>query len=101
MTGKYRRDAPLPDSARAQRIQERYFDARNFELLDKMEEIGQAHEQGILQVALAWLLTQPLITAPIVGANSVDQLRDSLRAAGFRLNDAEMEALNTLSAWRE
>ncbi len=101
MTGKYRRDASLPDSARAQRIRERYFSPRNFELLDKMEEIGRAHGQGILQVALAWLLTQPLITAPIVGANTVEQLRDSLQAVGFRLSDAEMETLDALSDWRE
>jgi aryl-alcohol dehydrogenase-like predicted oxidoreductase len=51
------------------------------------------------QTALAWLLTQPVITAPIVGANSVEQLAESLGAAGVRLGAEEMDALNTVSAW--
>ncbi len=101
LTGKYRRDAPLLDSVRAEGVQKRYFSDRNFDLLDAMEEIGRAHEQGVLQVALAWLLSKPLITAPIVGANSVEQLQGSLKAVGFRLNEPEMDRLNELSAWEQ
>jgi aryl-alcohol dehydrogenase-like predicted oxidoreductase len=40
-------------------------------------------------------------TAPIVGANSIEQLQDSLTAAGFRLSDEEMDALNELSDWEK
>jgi aryl-alcohol dehydrogenase-like predicted oxidoreductase len=65
-----------------------------------MAEIGQTHGQGIAQVALAWLLSNPLVTAPIIGANSVEQLQDSLAAIGFRLSEAEVEVLNELSDWR-
>jgi aryl-alcohol dehydrogenase-like predicted oxidoreductase len=101
LTGKYRRDKALPDSARAQRIQHRYFGERNFRLLDKMEEIGEQHGKGILQVALAWLLTNPLVTAPILGANSVVQVKANLAAIGFRLSAEEMQALDVLSDWRE
>jgi aryl-alcohol dehydrogenase-like predicted oxidoreductase len=101
LTGKYRRDEPLPDSARAKRIRERHFSERKFALLDRMEEIGREHGQGILQVALAWLLSNPLVTAPIVGANNVEQLESSLATVGFRLSDEEMRALDDLSAWQE
>ncbi len=100
MTGKYRPDEPLSASARAERIQQRYFNQRNFALLDKMAEIGRAHGKGVPQVALAWLLTNRLVTAPIVGANSVEQLQSSLDAVGFRLDSDEMEALDALSDWR-
>jgi aryl-alcohol dehydrogenase-like predicted oxidoreductase len=100
LTGQYRQDGPLPEGARAGRIRERYLSERNFALLDKMEEIGQAHGQGIPQVALAWLLTNPLVTAPIVGANSTERLQASLAAAGFRLSEPEMRMLNELSDWR-
>ena len=101
LTGKYHPDTPLPESARAKRIQKRYFCQENFVLLAKMEEIGRAHNLGIPQVALAWLLSNPLVTAPIVGANSVEQIQASLAAAGFRLSNAEMQVLNELSAWQE
>jgi aryl-alcohol dehydrogenase-like predicted oxidoreductase len=100
LTGKYRRNQALPKSTRAERIQERYFTNRHFKLLDEMARIGQTHGQGMAPVALAWLLANPAITAPIIGANSVEQLQDSLAAVGFRLADDEMDALNMLSEWR-
>ena len=100
LTGKYRPDKPLPDSARAERIKQRYFTDRNFKLLDKMEEIGKNHGKTIAQVALAWLLTKPYITAPIIGANTVEQLQENLGAVGFRLSDEEMQILDELSDWR-
>jgi aryl-alcohol dehydrogenase-like predicted oxidoreductase len=81
-------------------VQTRYFSDRNFDLLDKVAEIGQAHGKGVLQVALAWLLTNPLVTAPIIGANSVVQLEGGLDAVGFRLSDDEMKVLDELSRWR-
>jgi aryl-alcohol dehydrogenase-like predicted oxidoreductase len=100
LTGKYRRGEPPPESARAEGVERRYYNERNFDLLDKMEEIGRAHDKGVLQVALAWLLTNPLVTAPIIGANNVEQLGASLEAVGFRLSEEELGALNELSDWK-
>jgi aryl-alcohol dehydrogenase-like predicted oxidoreductase len=101
LTGKYRRGEPMPASARADSIRRRYYSDRNFDVLELMEEIGRAHEQGMPQVALAWLLGQPLVTAPIVGANTVEQLRASLGAVEFRLSAEELVRLNEASEWKE
>ncbi len=101
LTGKYRRGEALPDSARAERIEKRYFSEANFDLLDKLEEIGQAHGRDIPQVALAWLLANPLVTAPIVGANSAAQLQASLGAVDLCLSAEEKQALDELSAWED
>jgi aryl-alcohol dehydrogenase-like predicted oxidoreductase len=101
LTGKYQQRRQLPESARAQGIHERLFMARNFELLAAMEGIAQARGRDVQEVALAWLLGNPLVAAPIVGANSVEQLQGSLSAVGFRLSEAEMETLYDLSSWRE
>ena len=101
LTGKYRPGGEPPDSVRAGRVRSRYFQERNFRLLESMEEIGRRYERGALQVALAWLLGQPAVTAPIVGANNVEQLQGSLSAAGLRLDEEEMDELDVLSAWSE
>lgn len=99
LTGKYRRGAPAPDSARASGIQRRYLNDKGFAILEALEKLGTARGKSIAQMALAWQLSQPVITAPIIGANSVEQLGDSLGAAGLRLTEEEIKALDAVSAW--
>jgi aryl-alcohol dehydrogenase-like predicted oxidoreductase len=99
LTGKYRRDAPVPASARASSVQRRYLNDRGFTILEALEKLGQARGKSIPQMALAWLLSQPGISSPIIGANSVEQLDDSLGAVGLRLTEGEMKALDVVSAW--
>ena len=101
LTGTYQQRRQLPESARAHRIRELHFKARNFKLLTMMEDMARERARGVQEVALAWLLGNPLFTAPIVGANSVEQLQGSLSAVGFRLGEAEMETLDDLTNWRE
>jgi aryl-alcohol dehydrogenase-like predicted oxidoreductase len=98
LTGKYRRGQPLPESKRTGSVQQLLTD-RNFDLLDKLEELGRARGRTAGQMALAWLLTQDLVAAPIIGANTPEQLADSLGAAGLKLSADEMRALNDLTAW--
>lgn len=98
LTGKYRREA-APASARAESIQRRYYNDRGFAILDALDQVAAARGLTVAQVALAWLLTQPVIAAPIIGANSTAQLDESLGAAGVRLSPEEMDKLNTVSAW--
>ncbi len=103
LTGKYRGMKGVPENTRGsgnQRMQG-YFTERNFALIDLLEQIGQGHGKTIAQTALAWLLSNPLITAPIVGARDAAQVRESLGAAGFRLSGEEMERLDRASQWRE
>jgi aryl-alcohol dehydrogenase-like predicted oxidoreductase len=98
LTGKYQRNS-APVSARADGIQKRYGNERGYAIVDRLTTVAQSRGLTPSQAALAWLLTQPVITAPIVGANSVEQLRESLGAAGVRLSEEEMAALNEVSAW--
>lgn len=100
LTGKYRKDQPLPDSARVGGVR-RYLTERNWTLLDAMDGIARTHGKAMSQVALAWQLMQPVITAPIIGANSVEQLNDSLGAVGFQLTGDEVKQLNELSSWAD
>jgi aryl-alcohol dehydrogenase-like predicted oxidoreductase len=99
MTGKYRRDQ-TPESARLGGVR-RYFNDRNWDLLDRIETLGRERGKSISQVALAWQLTDPLITCPIIGPRSLEQLQDNLGAAGFRLSPEEKQALDEASDWKE
>lgn len=97
LTGKYRQGQPEPESARAGGAK-RYFNERNFALLDKMEALGQQKGgKSISQIALAWMLSNPVITSPIIGPRSLDQLKDNLGAAGLRLTEEEKATLDEIS----
>ncbi len=101
LTGKYRKGQPIPPGSRGEnnpRIRKYAESERGQNTLGKLEEIGHSHNKSILQTALAWLLSNPVITAPIIGASNVEQLNESLGAAGYRLGDAEIAALNEASA---
>jgi aryl-alcohol dehydrogenase-like predicted oxidoreductase len=98
LTGKYRRNGPKVQSARAGEMNS-YANDKGWALIDALEEIGKSHGKTIAQTALAWMLTNPIDTSPIIGANNVEHLNDSLGAAGYRLNAEEIKRLNELTAW--
>ena len=99
LTGKYHRNL-LPNSARAAGAK-RYFTESNWILLDQMEKLAREKGATVSQVALAWLLANPLITSPIIGANSPEQLKDNLGALDVRLTPEEKSALDQATAWKE
>ena len=80
LTGKYRPAQPLPKSQRANRVRE-YMTDDGFDVVETLETIAKAHTTTIPAVALAWSLTRPALTAPIIGANSPDQLAALLPAS--------------------
>ena len=100
LTGKYRR-GQTPESAR-KRSAQRYFSDSNWALLEIMEKLGQERDGATLsQIALAWLLSNPLITSPIIGPRSIEQLVDNLGAAGMRLDTNEQKMLDQATQWKD
>ena len=99
LTGKYRREKQA-ESARAGGARE-FFNERNFSLLDTLEKLGQGKGgRTISQIALAWLLTNPVITSPIIGPRTLEQLKDNLGAAGLRLTEVEKSSLDQATTWQ-
>jgi aryl-alcohol dehydrogenase-like predicted oxidoreductase len=97
LTGKYKEKAPEVESQRAKGVQ-RFFSKRNWTLLEKMEHIGlEQNGKSISQIALAWLLSDPLISSPIIGPRTMEQLQDNLGAAGLRLTPDEKQILDDAS----
>ena len=98
LTGKYRRDHAT-ESARADSVRNRYMNDKGFAVLDALEAVAAAREISVLQVSLAWLLNLDYVTAPIIGANTVEQLAESLAACDVTLSAEEMARLREVSAW--
>ena len=99
LTGKYRRDTPLPESARANGVRQRYMNERGFAAVDKLEEVGLGHEATIAQTAIAWVLANPAVTSAIIGANTIAQLEDTTKGAAVKLSAAEKAMLDEVTAW--
>jgi aryl-alcohol dehydrogenase-like predicted oxidoreductase len=100
LTGKYRaHTASTVKSDRATHVTRNYCNDKGFAVIDALEEIGKVHGKTIGQTALAWMLTNPVMTSPIIGANTVPQLKDSLGAVGYRLSPEEVKRLNDLTAY--
>jgi aryl-alcohol dehydrogenase-like predicted oxidoreductase len=98
LTGKYRRETPAPSTARLKFLGQ-YFNERGWQLIDVLDEVAHAHEASIAAVALAWILAQPGITAPIAGANSLQHTMSWLPAGRLTLDASEVERLTRASWW--
>jgi aryl-alcohol dehydrogenase-like predicted oxidoreductase len=100
LTGKYEREK-VPESARAEGAKRKYFNEKGWRILDAVRTVANEVGAPPAAVALAWLLSQPVITSPIIGANSVEQLEESLAVVDLVLDEAQLEKLNEASKWEE
>jgi len=97
LTGKYRSlEEAVKHPGRGGRLK-RYADARGFRILDAMGEVAARHGATHAQVALAWLIAQPLITAPIASATSLAQLQEIMKAPQVALSKDDLAALDRAS----
>ncbi len=96
LTGKYRSAADAEGKTRG-RAAGKYTNAGGFAVLKVLDEIAQESGSNPTQVALAWLMARPSITAPIASATSVEQLQDLIHATELKLSPAAIETLNAAS----
>jgi aryl-alcohol dehydrogenase-like predicted oxidoreductase len=101
LTGKYRPDTPLPDSNRVDGTQNRYFNDRSWAILESVDQVANGRDISVSQAALAWHLSNPAVTSPIIGPRTLAQLADNLGAADLRLTEDEMDILNHASEFSE
>jgi aryl-alcohol dehydrogenase-like predicted oxidoreductase len=103
LTGKFRRNAPLPERSRLQSkvavsggppIDEEYA----FRVVDALDVIAQETGKSVPQIAINWLLQRPSVANVIIGARTETQLRDNLGAVGWALTPAQIAQLDAASA---
>lgn len=100
LTGKYKPGNRVVEGTRSEEewaYPQRYFAANADESLAELLKVAAELERSPAQVAVRWVLDQPAITSAIVGARTVDQARDSLGAAGWRLPEEALARLNKVS----
>ncbi|HVK32257.1 MAG TPA: aldo/keto reductase [Burkholderiaceae bacterium] len=101
LTGKYRSEADLAkSSARGAGVKAACFNERGWRILAALDEAAAALKATPAQVALAWQMARPAITAPIASATSVEQLEELMGAARLTLDMETVAALDRASAWR-
>ena len=105
LSGKYERDVPPSGATRLGENPERGMEAwkqrnaseRTWRVVDAVRRLAQGHGVTPSQIALAWLSAQPAVTSVILGARSVEQLRDNMGATNVRLAEDELELLDEAS----
>ncbi|ANN66300.1 aldo/keto reductase [Bordetella bronchialis] len=100
LSGKYRTAADAGKSVRGKKIVETYLNERGQRILAALDQGAEATGATPAQVALAWTMAQPGITAPIASATSLAQLDDLVKAAYLQLPPEIMRSLDEASAWR-
>ena len=99
LSGKYRSETDLAKSAARGEGVRKYLDPRGLQVLAALDQVASRHQASPAQVALAWLIARPGLTAPIASATSIDQLDDLLAATRLQLDDGDIEALDLAAAY--
>ncbi|HJU21107.1 MAG TPA: aldo/keto reductase [Casimicrobiaceae bacterium] len=97
LTGKYRTAADATKSARGEGIVKKYLNPRGMAILDALDNVASRVHATPAQVALAWLMARPGVTAAIASATSVDQLRELVGAMRLALDEVDMRELDAAS----
>jgi len=100
LTGKYKRGQPPPEDTRFARRKDlyvpRYWHDPNFDAVEKLVDAARRYGKTPPQLALAWLLHNPVITAPIVGASRPSQIEETLQAVDMTLSEEELAACDAI-----
>jgi aryl-alcohol dehydrogenase (NADP+) len=102
LSGKHQAGAPTEGGrftlgSAAGRYQERYWNDRMFKTIDELRPIAEAAGVSMATMAVQWVLANPAITSPIVGASRPEQLKDSVAAVGAALDPAIKAQLDELT----
>ena len=96
LTGKYRSAADREGKARGSRV-EKYMNDYGFGVIAALDDVAKRYNAKPVQIALAWLIARPSVTAPIASATNLDQLKELLGAADIELDAAAIQQIDAAS----
>ncbi|HEV3411141.1 MAG TPA: aldo/keto reductase [Puia sp.] len=98
LSGKYKRDGQGAEGSRRKNFDFPPVDKeRAFRILDVLHPMAVAKSRSVAQLALAWLLHQPVVSSVIIGANKMEQLDDNLQSVEVSFSEEELRQLNEVS----
>jgi aryl-alcohol dehydrogenase-like predicted oxidoreductase len=100
LTGKYRRETPMPEDARmtkAKRFADRYLTEENWTISEKLIAFVEARDHTPLELAFSWLLAQSPVASVIAGATRAEQVHQNSEAGGWKLSAAELTEINEIT----
>ncbi|MEH2316624.1 aldo/keto reductase [Nostoc sp.] len=97
LSGKYRSEKDLSISLRGSSVK-RYLNPHGLGILKAIDQVAKTYNSTPTQVSLAWLITNPTITAPIVSATKVEQINDIIKAVNIKLDQDAIDLLNQASS---
>jgi aryl-alcohol dehydrogenase-like predicted oxidoreductase len=101
LTGKYRRDEPLPEGARLTAYPEdrrkHFLNDRTMDIVEKLDAFASARGHTLLDLAMSWLAHNPVVASIIAGATKPEQVRANFAAVGWKLSDEELKEIDEIS----
>lgn len=97
LSGKYRTESDAAGKPRARNVT-KYLNERGFRIIDALVHVAKKYNATPARISLAWLLARPSITAPIVSATNLEQLKDLISSVDLALDRDSIEFLNQASA---
>jgi aryl-alcohol dehydrogenase-like predicted oxidoreductase len=102
LTGKYRRNAPLPADGRlvvhVGRYRDRFINDSNWPVVEALEDFAMQQGHTLLELAFSWLAAQPVVSSIIAGATRPEQLEANVRAACWALSPEDLQAIDRIAA---
>jgi aryl-alcohol dehydrogenase-like predicted oxidoreductase len=100
LTGKYRRNTPLPAGTRlanTQRLADRYLTDRNWQISEMLGDWVEARGKSMLELAFSWLLAQSPVASVIAGATRPAQLEQNVRAGDWKLTAEDLAEIDAIA----
>ena len=101
LTGKYRRNATMPEGARltnTQRLADRYLTDRHWPVVEKLSDFCAARGHTMVELAFSWLLSRGVVASVIAGATRVEQVRQNAAAGDWALSADDLAEVDAITA---
>ena len=101
LTGKYRRNQPMPEGARltgTQRLADRYLTDRNWQIAEKLIDYAETQGHTALELAFSWLLSKSPVASVIAGATRPEQLEQNVKAGDWTMTAEQLAEIDRISA---